>query len=164
MLSLHTLGQRAGTPRIWIENHRLGTLGFTPGARFDIRQRSASSIAIELNVAGSNTIPVVTGSPSDFQLLNNMTNTGIENDIRNADVLIDKRDRRMEIIDGALNALAPSFGTAREFSDEQREACKLGLGLLKLSLQTLDSFGVAHGKTSSVNAEHEPRGQKGNHA
>lgn len=62
---------------------------------------------------------------------------GIENDALNPDVLKDQLDGLLQIIDGGLSALAPSVCTAREFSHQQRELCKLGLEVAHLVVRRL---------------------------
>lgn len=53
-------------------------------------------------------------------------------------------DGALEVIDRALDALFPSVGTAREFRDDQRELCKLGLEIVKLTLNGFKAFGITH--------------------
>ncbi len=70
---------------------------------------------------------------------------GLVDNIGNVDVLEDKLHGTLQVIDRALDALSPVVGTAREFSDDSRKVCKLGLDLLKLALNGADTLGVTHG-------------------
>ena len=51
----------------------------------------------------------------------------------------------LKIVTRGLDHLTPTTGTAREFDEESREACKLGLDVLKLILQHLEKFGAGRG-------------------
>lgn len=66
------------------------------------------------------------------------------NDVRNMDMSKDQLDRVLQIIDSGLNALTPTVGSAREFTDCEREVCKLGLNISKLMFQHLDSLRIIH--------------------
>jgi len=58
-------------------------------------------------------------------------------------MLKDQLNRVLKVVNGVLNA-APLRGTARELRDGELEVCKLGLNILKLTLQSLDSLCIGH--------------------
>jgi hypothetical protein len=65
--------------------------------------------------------------------------------VRDSHVLKDQLNRMLQVVNGVLDAVSPSIGTARELRDGELEVCKLGLSVLKLTLQSLDSLCVSHG-------------------
>lgn len=77
-------------------------------------------------------------------LLDHVANAGLEDDVGDVHVGEDEIDRLLQVVDRGLRALAPSIGTAREFSDQQREACKLGLEVCQVVLQRVKAIGVMH--------------------
>lgn len=75
-----------------------------------------------------------------------VTNTGLSNheafsgcifDVRDVKIPKDQLNGMLEVIDSALGAISPGVGTAREFRDDERQVCKLGLELLNRSLKGL---------------------------
>lgn len=85
--------------------------------------------------------------------LNNVPDIGIENNTLNIDISKDEIDRLLEVVNSALGALTPMVGTAREFRDDQRDLCKLGLEITKLALNGFKAFGIVHGNTPVVGDE-----------
>ena len=71
-------------------------------------------------------------------------------DVRNADVGVNEVNQLLYLIDGALGALTPPVGTAREFTDRQRQVCEFGLNLAKFALKSLDSLRISHNGNGSV--------------
>lgn len=86
------------------------------------------------------------------QSLDEMLNTGLKHDVGNADIRENEIHGFLQIINSGLDALAPSFGTAREFTDEQREVCKLGLEVCNLVLERLNFLNISHSVSPNVNS------------
>jgi hypothetical protein len=70
--------------------------------------------------------------------------TGVEFNARDLDLGEDEFHRFVQIIDGGLDALTPSLGTARELVDLQGEFCKLGLEVCQLILKRLNFLSICH--------------------
>lgn len=79
----------------------------------------------------------------EVESLNPNPPAGFENDVRDSDVLKDQLNRVLKIVNSGLDAI-PIGGTARELTDGELQCCKLGLNILKLTLQSLDSLCVCH--------------------
>ena len=80
--------------------------------------------------------------PKTATSFNNVSNVGVEHNIRNFNVGENEIDRALKVINCGLDALFPSSGTARELTNEQREACKFGLEICDLILKRVNFFRI----------------------
>jgi len=74
------------------------------------------------------------------ELTDDVPSAGIVGDVGDANILKDQIDRMLQIIDSGLDALFPGVGTAREFADDQRQVCKMGLNVAKAATEGLKSL------------------------
>ena len=73
---------------------------------------------------------------------NDVPNVGVKHNIWDMHMGENEIDRALKVINGGLDALLPSSGTARELTNEQREACKFGLEICDLILKRVNFFRI----------------------
>lgn len=79
-----------------------------------------------------------------MSLENPVLNVRSPSHVRDFDVVKNQLDAMVQVINGGLDALSPSVGTARELSDSERDLAKLGLNIAKLVFESVKSLRVGH--------------------